>query len=325
VTDGETPGMDEYFLAVEAAQGFIARADVLGVGLDDRFIRRQLVSAAWTRVRKGAYCFSRTWSGLDPIERHRRLARAVLHSHGDAVVLSNVSGLLMRPGCEVWGIDLDHVHVTRRDGRSGSIERDVVHHESKLDDDDIELFHGLLVLKEPRCLLETIASAGVERGLVAADSTLRAGRVHEDELAELRGATRRWRGSRSVDLVLRLANKRAESVGESRTRFLYWSQGLPRPEVQFHVYDARGTLIGITDLAWPAHRLLVEFDGKIKYNDLLKPGQAPADAVFAEKLREDALRRETGFAVERVVWRDLSRPVETARRARQRMSQDDSA
>ena len=140
-------------------------------------------SKAWTRVRKGAYCFTFTWQTLDDVERHRRLARAVLHSHGDAVVLSKVSGLLMRPGCDVWNIDLSRVHVTRRDGRSGSIERDVVHHEGALAEDDIEVVDGLLVMRESRCVVETIATAGVEPGLVVADAALHSGRVDAVELS----------------------------------------------------------------------------------------------------------------------------------------------
>ncbi len=66
--------MDDFFLEIEARQGFIARADVLGCGFDDRFIRKQLSSKAWTKVRKGAYCFTHTWLPLDAVERHRRLA-----------------------------------------------------------------------------------------------------------------------------------------------------------------------------------------------------------------------------------------------------------
>jgi hypothetical protein len=317
--------MDDYFLGVEARRGFIARGDVLSCGFDDRFIRRQLSSKAWTKVRKGAYCFTSTWQTLDDVERHRRLARAVLHSHGDAVVLSKVSGLLMRPGCDVWNIDLSRVHVTRRDGRSGSIERDVVHHEGALAEDDIEVVDGLLVMKESRCVVETLATAGVEPGLVAADSALHSGRVDAVELAETFQSLRPWVGSRTIDLVLRLTDSRAESVGESRSRYLYWSQGLPRPEVQFSVFDPDGRLIGISDLAWPGHEMLFEFDGRVKYGRLLKPGEDPGDAVFKEKLREDALRRATGWAVERATWRDLSHPVDLARRTRRRMRTDDSA
>ncbi|MEP7090643.1 MAG: hypothetical protein ABI776_11115 [Nocardioidaceae bacterium] len=310
----------DYLDAVELQQGFVARSDVLALGLDDRFIRRQIAGRTWTRIRNGAYCSTREWETLDAVERHRRLSRAVLRAHGDAVVLSNVSGLLMRTGCEVWGPDLTRVHVTRRDGRSGSVERDVVHHQAPLGEDEIEVVDGLLVTREPRCLVETISSCRVESGLVATDSTLRAGRVTRDELEALH-AQKRWRrGRRSADLTLRLADGRAESVGESRARYLYWSQGLPHPEVQFHVFDADGVLVGVTDLAWPQERLLFEFDGRIKYGRLVRADQTPGDVVFEEKRREDALRRVTGFAVERITWADLSRPVVIARRARQRMT-----
>ena len=71
--------------------------------------------------------------------------------------------------------------------------------------------------------------------------------------------------------------------------------------------------------------MLFEFDGRVKYGRLLKPGEDPGDAVFKEKLREDALRRATGWAVERATWRDLSHPVDLARRTRRRMRTDDSA
>ena len=312
--------MDDYFAALELRQGFIARSDVLSIGGDDRFIRRTIGSGTWTRIRNGAYCPTVIWDSLGAVERHRRRARAVLHAHGDAVVLSHVSGLLMRPGCEVWGVDLSQVHVTRRDTRSGSVERDVVHHQGGVGDVDIELVDGLLVMSEVRCVVESIATCGLESGLVIADSALHTGRVTAPQLEELHESTTRWRGSRTVDLALRLTDGRAESVGESRSRFLYWNQGLPRPEVQFVVVDARGELVGISDLAWPAERLLFEFDGRVKYGRLLKPGQDPGDAVWREKLREDALRRVTGFAVERATWPDLERPVATARRARERMS-----
>ncbi|HYO41036.1 MAG TPA: hypothetical protein VER39_15425 [Nocardioidaceae bacterium] len=317
--------MDQYLLSIESRQGFIARADVLSLGLDDRYIRRQLVSRTWTRVRNGAYCSTSLWQTFDDLERHRRLARAVLHAHGDAVALSKVSGLLMRPGCEVWGVDLRRVHVTRRDGRSGSVERDVVHHEGSTSDDEVEVVDGLLVLREPQCVIETIATAGVEGGIVVADSSMHTGRVHQGDLEATFQRIRRRRGSRTVDLVLRLADERSQSVGESRARYVFWRQGLPRPEVQFPVYDRNGLLLGITDLAWPARRLLFEFDGRIKYGRLLEPGQEPGDAVFKEKLREDALRRATGWALERATWSDLSRPVELARRTRERMTWNDTA
>ena len=308
--------MQDYFRTLDEREGFIARSEVLASGYDDRFIRDMLRHRIWTRIRNGAYTPLETWEGLDAVGRHLRRARAVLRAHGDAVALSHVSAMVVRGGCEVWGIDLSRVHVTRRDGRSGSIERDVVHHQGFLRDDEVETVSGMAVVDESRSLAETICGTGVEPGLVAADSALRLGRVSMNRLEDLRQAMDRHRGSRTLDLVLRLADGRAQSVGESRCRYLFWRQGLPRPELQFPVFDRDGTLLGFTDLAWPEHRLLFEFDGRIKYGRLLKPGQEPGDVVFAEKRREDAMRRATGFTFERATWADLSTPAATASRVR---------
>jgi very-short-patch-repair endonuclease len=51
---------------------------------------------------------------------------------------------------------------------------------------------------------------------------------------------------------------------------------------------------------------VIEFDGAVKYG-------ATADAVLAEKWREDRLR-ERGYGVLRVGWADLDRPRDTAAR-----------
>ncbi|MCW2782541.1 MAG: hypothetical protein JWR35_2990 [Marmoricola sp.] len=81
------------------------------------------------------------------------------------------------------------------------------------------------------------------------------------------------------------------------------------------MYDEFG-LVGVTDMAWPERKLLGEFDGKIKYGRLLKPGQEPGDVVFAEKRREDRLREITGWQMVRLVWSDLEDAAYTASRIR---------
>jgi hypothetical protein len=55
------------------------------------------------------------------------------------------------------------------------------------------------------------------------------------------------------------------------------------------------------------------FDGKAKYGRLLKPGQNPADAVYLEKRREDALRAEA-LSVVRWGWDALTDFTDTAAR-----------
>lgn len=58
-----------------------------------------------------------------------------------------------------------------------------------------------------------------------------------------------------------------------------------------------------------------EFDGRIKYGRLLRPGQDPGEAVFAEKVREDALRDED-LGVVRWLWTDLANFAPVADRLR---------
>ena len=98
---------------------------------------------------------------------------------------------------------------------------------------------------------------------------------------------------------------------------MFWTHHLPAPELQFKVFDREGVLLGVSDWGWPDHRLLGEFDGRVKYGPLLKPGQSASDAVFDEKRREDKLREATSYAMFRLDWSDYGRPDATARRIEQ--------
>ena len=64
------------------------------------------------------------------------------------------------------------------------------------------------------------------------------------------------------------------------SRVVIWRLGLPPPELQFEVI-INGEVYR-TDFAWPEHRVLGEFDGKVKYGDVLRPGETAADAVMRE-------------------------------------------
>jgi hypothetical protein len=107
---------------------------------------------------------------------------------------------------------------------------------------------------------------------------------------------------------LAFADGRSESVGESRSRVLIKRLGLPAPDLQVEVRRSSGSLIGRSDFGWRQERTLAEFDGRVTYGRLLRPGQDPSDVVFAEKLREDALR-DQGFQVVRWIWSGLDRPL----------------
>ena len=111
------------------------------------------------------------------------------------------------------------------------------------------------------------------------------------------------------------ADGRSESVGESRSRVAIALAGLPTPALQWPI--RYGDATALTDFGWVAQHTVGEFDGKIKYGRLLKPGQEPGDAVYAEKLREDGLRA-LDWEVVRWTWPDLRDFAPTAARIRAR-------
>ena len=103
-----------------------------------------------------------------------------------------------------------------------------------------------------------------------------------------------WPHSRKLQVTIRLARRGAQSIGESLARHLMWTQHLPEPQLQFKVYDEVGSLVGITDFAWPEFGLLGEFDGKIKYGRLLKEGETASDASYARRSARTGSARSRG-------------------------------
>lgn len=294
---------------------FFTRAEARALGYGDRAVAAAMRARSWHRIRRGYYTFADTWAGLDPVGRHRAVSRAVAHSLGDAVALSHVSGLVAH-GVDLWGVDLSRVHVTRLDGGPGRIEGDVVHHEGRCVDDDIVGLDGVAILRATRCGIETASRASNEVALVVFDALLRGGHADADGLFAQFTRMEHWPYTQHLHIPVRMADAGAQSVGESRGRWLFRAAGLPAPILQYEVRDAAGDLIGITDWAWPGARLLGEFDGQTKYGRLLRPGQDPGDAVFQEKVREDRLRESTGMGMVRLIWSDYDAPGATARRLR---------
>jgi hypothetical protein len=76
------------------------------------------------------------------------------------------------------------------------------------------------------------------------------------------------------------------------------------PELQYHVVDRHGSLVGISDFYWEEQRHLGEFDGKIKYQRLLRPDETASECIFREKKREDAMRADLR-GMTRFIWSEV--------------------
>jgi hypothetical protein len=146
--------------------GFFTRAAARDVGYDDKAVGLMVRTKLWTRFRRGYYSFTDIWGSLDDVARHRVRSRAVLHSLGDAVALSHVSGVVAH-GLTTWGVDLSRVHVTRVDGGAGRVEGDVAHHVGTCTADDVVEVDGLRTLPPVRCVIECGSTVTSEAALGA--------------------------------------------------------------------------------------------------------------------------------------------------------------
>ncbi|MET1000060.1 MAG: hypothetical protein ABWX73_15205 [Marmoricola sp.] len=308
--------MDDLFTL--HSNGLFLRREALAHGYRDRDLANARHGGAIARIRQGAYVPRETWNSADDLARHRLRAQAVVHTHGNKVALSHTSGAAEH-GLRMWKPDLSKVHVTRLDKTSARRLPDVVYHSDTWNAEDVFAKDEGLVLGPETCALGAAALTTVSGGVAILDSVYDLDLGSEESLWGAYSRRKRSPHTRKLQLTIRLARPGAQSLGESLSRSMMWSQHLPEPELQFKVYDDHGTLIGITDFAWPALRLLGEFDGKIKYGRLLLPGEQPGDAVFREKNREDRLREATGFMMIRYIWDNLSHPRESAARTRRMM------
>jgi hypothetical protein len=286
------------------------RKELVERGMNDREIARAVAEGSLHRVRHGAYVEARTWSACDLVGQHALTVRAVWRQARTGIVVSHVSGVGEWDIAQ-WELPLDQVHITRDDQRAGRNEAGVHQHLGALREHDVVLRNGIRVTGAPRTCLDTLSLVDVEHGLVVVNDALHKKRVTKEDLAECAAFMEQWPGSLRHRVVLRLADGRIESVGETRFFYLCWDQGLPLPIPQYKIYDHSGQLVAIVDFAWPELGLFVEFDGKIKYKAPDRD-ETVVDVVLREKKREELVCRITDWRCLRVIWADLYQPAQTA-------------
>lgn len=300
------------------------RKTLLRQGHDDRTIARLVHDGVLRRVRRGAYVDKAGSDALDAAGRHGLRARAAVQQARTRVILSHVSGL-PEYDAPVWGLDLTDVHLTRTDGKAGRHEAGIAQHCGTVLPEDIVRRNGLEVMSPVRLALEVTTMASTEAGLVVVNHFLNCGAATQEELLERYQVMEQWPNTLRTGLVLHRSDPRAESVGESRTLHLIHDAGLPLPELQYPILDANGREVARVDFAWPELGVFLEFDGKVKYEKLLKPGQRASDVVIAEKRRERLICRLTGWRCIRIDWSDLARPAATIALIRRELTAPRSA
>lgn len=162
------------------------------------------------------------------------------------------------------------------------------------------------VLRPARASLDLLRRLPLIDAVVVADAVQHAGLVTLAQLREEHGRHARLRGVRSAGRALDLSDGRAESPPESRLRLLLVLAGL-QPVPQYDVRDAHGTWLARVDLAFPAARVAVEYDGRAVHER--------SDVFARDRQRQNALVR-AGWTVLRYTAADLRRPLVIAAEVR---------
>ena len=306
-------------MTIDAADPRLAaislRRELIAAGESDRILARALACGALARARRGAYVDGPLWRSMTIEEQYAVRCRAAYRQAQTDVFLSHVSALPLLDA-PVWGFDLADVHLTRLDGKAGRREAGIQQHCGKVLEGDFSSAYDVKLSSPLRATLEAATVGTVESTLVAANHFLHRGDFTKTQLQErFENSVIGWPFSLRADLVIRLSEPRIESVGETRTAYFLWRHHFPRPVPQYEVRDG-GDLVAFLDFALPDQGVWIEFDGKVKYQRHLRPGEDVTAAVLREKRREERIIELTGWRPFRITWWDLEHPEQLAIRLR---------
>ncbi|MGC3956011.1 MAG: hypothetical protein QM804_19415 [Propionicimonas sp.] len=276
----------------------------------------ELASQRLVRLRRGVYLRSPA-PNKQALHRLRLDATApalgpnTYFSHASAAVVHELPLLAKRT---------KEVVAVRTGGGHGTITRRLHTRIGHLEQHETEVVNGLPVTSLTRTVTDLVRSLPFAEAVMVADAALARGL----DRTELLALTEKGRGCRMARRALLFADERAESPGESLSRVRIAEAGLPAPVLQRTVYNANGIFLARVDFCWDEFGVIGEFDGALKYNQLLKPGQSATDAIMDEKQREQLLSDATWWVV-RWAWPELwnhgfeprlRRAMETRRRER---------
>jgi len=261
------------------------------------------------RLAHGVYVLARVWDGAGPRGQHLLLVAASSSQRPGSCVTHHSAALLhglpMPIDCPRFvSLTTDRTHRTSAARTPDRLRN------AALPLEHVMVSGRLTVTTPGRTVIDCLRELSLPDAVAVADAAVRLGLTTVRELRMLRGQQRHWPGIRAADDGIALIDPRRETWLESWSFTRLWQLGVPVPESQVLVLDARGRLIGRVDGLWRERGTVAEADGVGKYLGQLNAdgpsGEAAARLVLAEKVREDRLR-DTGLEVVRWGFRDLRR------------------
>lgn len=299
-------GMDDQLIRLAHTQsGLVTTSQALDLGWDRRSLGAATREHILGHVCRGLYA---VWTpDLEtPAGRHAALSRGAALTYPDAI-LANVSAVAAHD-LPVMGA-IGRRAFLERPVRAEVLTQGYVIRPRSAPEDEVEAAlpgWGRCVSPATAIVQHTLEH-GVMPGVVAADAAIHRGDVCVPELADAAARTFGWPRSARATTMLAMVDGRSESVGESRLRLDLRTGGI---DVTPQAVIRDGEFVARVDFLVDGSKVVIEFDGLVKYRD------GGADALIAEKRREDHLRA-LGYIVVRVTWAELANPARVLARVRQ--------
>lgn len=264
--------------------------------------------------RPGLYARTQTWKRLPRTERELWVLHAIAALR-PGWTFCHASAALAH-GLYVSHRRLCPEHIATSPGSRHSSCRLAKRH--VIDDPTTTVASGVAVTSLRRTALDCLRTLPEPEALAIADSTLRRGGMSKDELlAHLEHHGRRRRNiKRALDIV-RIADARSESGGESMARHIMIANGFPLPDLQRPIPNPDNPSSPYrVDFYWELDDgtiLIGEMDGIEKYeNPEMTGGRSAVRVMSDERMRESRLTL-MGARIMRFGFHDVTRPERLVR------------
>lgn len=290
------PLPDSLAALVAVHHGCVRWDELAGCGIGEQAAATLVRRGALVRVARGAYVEGRRWAEAPARERHALLAVAIARTWGPDTAVSHASAAVLH-GLPLLRLP-SVVEGSRTRGGQGRRRRAHTVYRGYPGVHPVRC-RGVQVVPVADAAVGVADRYGLEAGVVVLDAALHAGATTREAVQELVDRCRVHPVHARAAAVLALADGRSESPGETRTRLLLGRLGI-EVEPQVNLVTADGEWLGRVDLRVRGERVVVEFDGMVKYRD--------HGRLAVEDKRRDLAMQRAGHEVVRLVWADLDRP-----------------
>jgi hypothetical protein len=275
-------------------------------GLTDHHLARLVRRGVLLHPGHGVY--AATGAASDPVQAQIQLVHeAQLASTKRLYAARRTSALLM--GLPLIGAPPTFAQMVRDGSQRGAHGHDRAVRVSPLPSADCWEYQEVDMCTPARTVIDIARAESFRNGVVIADAALRRG-VDVVDLHAVTQRMRRWPGVARARAVVRFADGRAESPGESLVRMACLVEGQPVPEPQVEIWSW-GRFVGRVDLFLREYLLAIESDGAIKFDTPL---------VLPDLIRRQEKLRSAGVDVLRTDWDETFKDTAAfGRRLRERI------